>query len=157
MNERDKVVTKYNTGITWLLDLLLKFDPRDVDTDRLKKRITLAKTGDHEILLKEAGPYLLKYRTYIDQRKAEFFLANDPEETAQMDEMARNLFAKIREYYKRMNTKERSVLYGKVDDLLTAYIEYLAILIAEEQAKNAAKLAKNPPAPVAKSATTKSK
>lgn len=136
MDKRNQIVSKFNTGITWFLELLSKKDPNDAEVARVRERIKLAKVADYEILVKNTGPYLMKYRDYIDDPKkiAEFF-GKDPEETKKLDDAGRDLFNKVREYYKNMKPAEQKVVHQKVADLLSDYLDYLVETIPVAEPK----------------------
>lgn len=127
MADRDEIVKKFNMAVAWLLNCLIKLNPRDTEVERIKSRVALAKGADREILLKECGPYLFRYQNHINERNEDFFLKHDPEEMKQLEPGAQGLIKKIREQYVKLRKEEKDQIYERVSIMLTAYLEYLAL------------------------------
>jgi hypothetical protein len=131
MASKDASIKNFNMSVSWLLNCLIKLNPRDIEVERVKSRVTLAKGADREVLLKECGPYLFRYQNYINTRDDEFFLKNDPEEINAADAGAQQLIKKVREQYVKLRKEEKDQIYEKVSIMLTSYLEYLTYELNE--------------------------
>ncbi len=131
MASKDASIKNFNMSVSWLLNCLIKLNPRDVEVERVKSRVTLAKGADREVLLKECGPYLFRYQNYINNRDDEFFLKNDPDEINDADAGAQQLIKKVREQYVKLRKEEKDQIYEKVSIMLTSYLEYLSFELNE--------------------------
>lgn len=145
MNPRDKVVAEYNKELGQLISTINKLLPNDLDVERMKKQLLLAKTADEEVLIRLSGPYLYKYQNPILESKDIFFL--DPfsvdttklskEDVALIESMKVDLktakpevmiiINKIRILYAKFSKEEKSVVKRGVLKMLEAYIQYLII------------------------------
>lgn len=122
---KDGALRAFNTELSWLVNLLIKLNPGDVEVERIKGQMSIAKGADRELLIRECGPYLFKYQTRIVSRDEKFFLADDIEEMKKLEPTARSLVSKIRQQYAKLKQGEKDQIYERVVKLLSSYLEYL--------------------------------
>jgi hypothetical protein len=122
---RENALREFNKTLAWLVNLLIKLNPNDVEVERIKGQMMLAKGADREILIRECGPYLFKYQNYIYTRNEDFLLRGSPAELERLEPTARLLVDKIREQYARMKQAEKDQIYNKITVLLSSYLEFL--------------------------------
>lgn len=125
IDPKDAALRTFNTDLSWLIGLLIKLNPGDVEVERIRGQMAIAKGADREILIRECGPYLFKYQNHILARNEQFFLAEDIEEMKKLEPTARGLVSKIRQQYGKMKQGEKDQVYTKVVQLLSSYLEYL--------------------------------
>lgn len=122
---RENALKEFNKEMSWLVNLLIKLNPNDVEVERIKGQMSLAKGTDREILIRECGPYLFKYQNHIYARNEDFFLKGNPVELDKLEPTARMLVDKIREQYAKMKKAEKDQVYSKITSLLSSYLEFL--------------------------------
>jgi len=123
--QRDQSLKKFNTTLSWLVNLLVRLNPRDDEIERLRARMSIARGADRDSLIRECGPYLFKYQNHIITRNEQFFMNVNFSEMADVEPSIKNLITKLREQYSKMVQGEKDQIYEKVVDLLAAYVEYL--------------------------------
>lgn len=129
--QRETSLKKFNTTLTWLVNLLIRLNPRDDEIERLRGRMSIARGADRDFLIRECGPYLFKYQNHIITRNEQFFMDMQFSEMKDVEPSVRNLITKLREQYSKLCREEQDQIYGKVLDLLAAYVEYLDTCIVK--------------------------
>ncbi len=135
-----EVVALLNKSVILLISKLRKKYPNNGDVNVLENRVKLVKNEDREILIRNIGPLLFKYREFIltdDKSVAEKFFQNASnidelsKLTAQKDdEMAQtvlNLFELIRSFYFSSDDRAQTSLHNTAINMLKCYIRYLSV------------------------------
>jgi hypothetical protein len=129
MNAQETKASEFNRTIMAICLAVSKKMPNDMDIKSSINKIKIAKDADKEILIKECGPYLFKYKDKIKEGDCMFILKGNFDESSQVEsnELARDLFGKLTNCFNTMNTGEIAFIADKIRDLLKLYLEYLLI------------------------------
>lgn len=134
IRKKNVIVSEFNDKIK---SLILKLEKRSrneqeiADLDRLKKRLSVFKqTMGDEAIIKEAGPFLLKYSSKIVARDEDFFKKFDVksemgDKIKKSDEFIYSLIDTIKKYYLNMRQSEKDQTYEEVKVLHDNYLEYI--------------------------------
>jgi hypothetical protein len=120
----DKLITTFNSHVSWIINLVRKLHPKDANIDRAAGRISIAKQADPTILINIIGPSLVEHRDKIINYDDEFVLTMDISKHTD-DELVIVIFETLTASYKGFKDKERDVIKDRVNDMLNTYMEYL--------------------------------
>lgn len=130
-----EIITSFNNSVNEAIRML---DRRLVDEagraliERLRKRLSLVRNvaaNGREMVMKSAGPFLIKYSDQILERDESFFLAiNIKQEHGHMikpeEEFVYDLVDQIKALYRKAKQQEKDMLYQLVLSMLTDYLGY---------------------------------
>jgi len=143
MDSREQTVVLFNAKVTALLKIVQSLHPNDMDLERLRNKLRIAKAADEEFLIRELGPYLYKYQTPIIQGRDVFFVDTDgldiatlsPDDQRTVIGLRRDLAGikgndsvlldRLRKSYRALDTAERENIKATVLTLLECYLLYL--------------------------------
>ena len=129
MNAQEAKAGEFNKEVMLICTAVSKKMPNDMDIKSTINKIKLAKEADKELLIKECGPYMYKYKDRIKVRDCMFVLKGDFAESSQVEsnELARTLFGKLKICYETMNGGEKEFITERICNMLRLYMEYLLL------------------------------
>lgn len=130
MNAQETKAGEFNKTVMTICLAVSKKMPNDMDIKSSINKIKIAKDADKEILIKECGPYLFKYKDKIKEGDCMFILKGNFDESSEVEnnKLAKDLFGKLKNCYGTMNAGEISFVADRIRDLLKLYLEYLLII-----------------------------
>ena len=126
---RNSTTTTFNTLLFKLIKTAKKISGDNQD-DRLRNRMKLAKSTEHESLIVSAGPYFYKYRTPILEGNLETF---GPEvmqaelaehKPSKHTEFATSLFQTLHTAVLSLKSDEREEIFDMARGLIEAYCRF---------------------------------
>lgn len=129
----------------WLLGLAIKNAVSEDDRGRmmkLQRQIQMVVLHDSQLPITLAGPRLFKYRKWISEGNAKFFLDADFEEDIDESDSKKSTVAPIirciKDAWPRLDTEMRKKVFRRVQLMLSNHIKYGIAL--KEKAKNSSRL-----------------
>lgn len=126
-NKIVKIINDFNRIIKKLVLDLYNHDRNDSTVFRLKEEIKLGADLSPEILIMDAGPYLMKYKDQIYSGDDSFFINRNVEDI--VDEGVSNevldLTHKIKVVWEDLDEEEQIDYKENVQSLLNLYIDYI--------------------------------
>lgn len=133
---RDHIVRDFNSKLFKIIHICIKRRPKDSNLDRLKQLAVLGRSYDEEILIKEAGPYLYKYRQSIQEGEPglltkeaieQEFLVRSQEPNNDKDrQFVLEVFSAAMEEYNKMIPEEKKAIVSIIANLLEDYLVFLS-------------------------------
>lgn len=134
MTERELIVSEYNKEFLSILKMTSDHFADDAEIEesikRLRERLILLKSSNHEILLTLAGPYILQYKDMIKKRNlSEFTEEKLNAEIAKLGKEDKSVtifryFGFAKKLYDGIEDSERKKLFDKLDTLLRNYLTF---------------------------------
>lgn len=127
------IVDSYNKNMKMLVTIMKSKLNNDKNVDAISNKIRCALQFDVLTLIRESGPYFIKYKDQIKKKDMEFFLNKDNWEDDIGDadnsdaELSHDIINKIKNLWFDLNDKEKNALYDLTDKLLTDYSRYLIL------------------------------
>jgi hypothetical protein len=128
-------LSEFNKLVFALVNAFEKKSRNDIDLanlDRLKRRLTLARSTQEDIMIIKSLPVLMKYKEHILARNENFFLTMDVRgECASLqihankdDEFIFSLVDAMKNYYVRARPDEKKFLWDSVNSLFELSVKY---------------------------------
>jgi hypothetical protein len=128
-------VSEFNRLVFTLVNTFEKKSRNDVDLanlDRLKRRLTLARSTLEEIMCVKSLPVFMKYKDQILSRDEKFFLSLDVRgecnalqiDANKEDEFIFSLIDAMKNYYVRARPDEKKFLWDAVNTLFELSVKY---------------------------------
>ena len=129
MATRKSTTSDFNKGVFTLLKKAYSVNP-DGNISRLENILKIAKRVDHEVIITNAGPYLLKYADLIKNNNIEAFSTDTLQ--AELDKHPGNdhtqfvidLFKSLKGALEKMKPEDRSLIFTGAKQLIVNYLDF---------------------------------
>ena len=128
---KDDIINRYNNNMRMLGKIMKSKLTNDKNVEHITIRLNTAIQFDPLVLLRESGPYFVKYKEQIKTKDMSYFLNKDDwsdDVTSEKEDeknLSHDIINKVKQIWVTLSDKEKTMLYSITESLLVDYCNFL--------------------------------
>lgn len=126
-NSKKDLVRDFNKELKWLMNKIYDVSGKSLRIESLKNKVSIAIGEDVEMIIKEAGSEIYKFKEAIRSNNVEHFCKIDYSKfQSKNKDYDNNLLLMLQEQMPKMNVNDQTEMFKRVNGLLNMYLDFIA-------------------------------
>ncbi len=128
-SNENEIINRYNNNMRMLCKIMKSKLSTDKNVENIIIKLNTGIQFDPLVLIRESGPYFIKYKEQINNKDITFFLNKNEWDDDIKDNktVIMDIINKIKSIWVVLNENEQSILFRIVESLLCDYCHYVIL------------------------------